>query len=245
MGFARVVEVATAGSTNADLMAALDAGPWPPLSVLVARHQTAGRGRGDREWVTPARGALTCSVVLQPPSGMLLTWVPLVVGVALRRALARWLDVRLKWPNDLVAGPPLAGWGWGGKIGGILCERHSSGAVVAGIGVNCRQPVEELPVPWARSLDSFFRDAPRPADVLAVAGDALGGVMADWERDEERVRAEYAASCATLTHRVRVEGPVGVMEGWARGIGEDGALILELTGGERRAITVGDVVRVR
>lgn len=248
MGFTRVVEVASTGSTNADLMVALSAEPgvWPHLAVLVARHQTAGRGRSSRPWVTPPSGALTCSVVVVPPDGLPLTWVPLLAGLAVRRALAGWLPVGLKWPNDVVAGPISPEWGWGRKLGGILCERHVSGAVVAGIGVNCGQRDDELPVPWAASLASLLgAGAPTPGEVLATLGEALVGLLADAGRDWPGVRAEYASACTTLGATVRVDAPGGAVEGIARAIDDDGALVVAQPDGTSRRVSVGDVQRLR
>lgn len=252
MGFSRVVEVGTTRSTNADLMAALGAEPaqWPDVSVLVARRQTAGRGRVGREWVTPAAGALTCSVVLDPREALPPSWVPLLVGLAMRRALAAWVPVGLKWPNDLVTAEtsPDPAWGWGRKVGGILCELHPSGRVVAGIGVNCRQAGAELPVPWAASLASVMGDAaaPAPADVLVALGESLDQVLEDWRADPAAVRAEYAGACVTLGERVRVERPGGgVVAGVARAIDTDGALLVEGEDGAVRVVDVGDVHRVR
>lgn len=240
MGFTRIVEVAATGSTNTDLMAALTTEEWPHLGVLVARRQTAGRGRAGRSWDTPGPGALTCSVVLAPGSAP-VPWAPLLVGLAVRRAVAPWVPVRLKWPNDVVVDePPVAGWGWGRKLAGVLCELHPSGAVVAGIGVNCRQ--EDLPVPWAASIATVAGRAPSVPALLGAVGDALVAVLADWAGDPMAVRAEYAAASATLGQEVGVELPGGgVVRGRATGVADDGALVL--ADGVR--VTVGDVRRVR
>lgn len=240
MGFTRIVEVREAGSTNTDLMEALGAGAWPHLSVLVARRQTSGRGRAGRTWETPGPGALTCSVVLRPGEAP-ASWAPLLVGLAVRRAVAPWVAVRLKWPNDIVIDePPVSGWGWGRKVGGVLCELHPTGAVVAGIGVNCQQA--ELPVPWAASIAGVAGTAPTVLALLEGLGVALRATLADWWASPEAVRARYTAACATLGEEVRVELPgAGEVCGRATAVDDDGALLLD---GSVR-VTVGDVVRVR
>ena len=139
----RVVE--ETGSTNADLLAEAQAGAREGL-VLVAEEQTAGRGRMGRRWISPPRRALTFSVLLRPavPAG-LLSWVPLLAGVAVASALeyTAGVDARLKWPNDVLVD--------GAKIAGILAERWGS-AVVVGTGINVLQQRGELPVPTATSL---------------------------------------------------------------------------------------------
>ncbi|MDO4242196.1 MAG: biotin--[acetyl-CoA-carboxylase] ligase [Actinomyces sp.] len=186
----RLVTVETTGSTNTDLRAALvgpdgrlnpeSATAWPHLSALRALSQTAGRGRGERTWTTPPTGALTFSVVLRPlvPAER-LAWLPLLVGLAVSRAVSPWLEgtgwtTGTKWPNDVVVlpdkdVPPVPGWGHTRKIAGVLAEllpagqgqpavatappdREHAPAVIVGIGVNVAQDPQTLPVPWAASL---------------------------------------------------------------------------------------------
>lgn len=214
MSFTRLVRVDTTGSTNTDLMRALDdeahgggipggsgsarggaAAParesWPHLSALVARDQVAGRGRAGSEWHTAPGTALTVSVVLR--TELPITWIPLAVGVAVRRALSPWVRAALKWPNDVVADLPSPdpAWGWGPKLAGILCERHASGAVVAGIGINCLQAPEQLPVPWAGSIASV-RAAETPTLASAAMANEVRGTGGS-RVDEDVMKALAAA----------------------------------------------------
>ena len=112
-----------------------EASSWPHLSALRALRQTAGRGRSGHSWITPDDGALLVSVVLRPlvPAER-LAWLPLLAGLAVRDALAPFveeLEWRLgtKWPNDVVAEPKDSSTvdakpGWAGfrKIAGVLSE---------------------------------------------------------------------------------------------------------------------------
>src|SRR5215469_8518230 len=97
------------GSTNADLLAAARAGAEGG-TVLVAEEQTAGRGRLDRSWQSQPGAALLFSVLLRPagvpPSSR--GWLPLLTGVAAASSIpaTTGVDVSLKWPNDVLAGPP-------------------------------------------------------------------------------------------------------------------------------------------
>ena len=136
--FSRLVTVPVTGSTQDDLRSALrgpEAEAWPHLSALRALRQTAGRGRSGRAWVTPDDGALLVSVVLRPlVPARLLTWVPLLAGLAVRDALEPFVRGRgwrmgTKWPNDVVAVPesstvvaPVPGWAGTRKIAGVLSE---------------------------------------------------------------------------------------------------------------------------
>src|SRR5689334_2709965 len=119
-----------AESTNALAAAAPEHG-----LVVVADHQTAGRGRLGREWVTPAGAALTFSAVVDPTVDD--EWWPLVPLVA-GYAVARRVRGSVKWPNDVLLG--------GRKLCGILVERVHLRAqtgdrplAVVGIGINVDQ----------------------------------------------------------------------------------------------------------
>ena len=156
--------VGSTGSTNADLLAAARSGA-PEGAVLVADHQTAGRGRRGRSWVASPGAALLASVLLRPRwgSGRVALLSP-ATALAVRDACASYgATVALKWPNDVVApvGPsageaepggecePAVGGGPPGAVGGVrrgeaklagvLAEFDSGGsapAIVVGFGVN-------------------------------------------------------------------------------------------------------------
>src|SRR3954471_13181787 len=104
-GLWRRIDVRTeTGSTNADVADAARSGV-PEGLVVVAEQQLAGRGRRDRQWVSPPRAGLTLSVLLRPGAGVPQRnwgWLPLLAGVALRDAVVRRAEVAadLKWPND-------------------------------------------------------------------------------------------------------------------------------------------------
>src|SRR5690606_18841144 len=140
-----VTVVARTGSTNADLAEAARQGAAEG-TVLVAEVQSAGRGRLGRTWTAPPRAGLTFSVLLRPtvrPARQ--GWLMLLAGLAAASAIRRiaQVDVRLKWPNDLLVGER--------KLGGVLAERVD-GAVVVGIGINVTLRPDELPVEQATSL---------------------------------------------------------------------------------------------
>ncbi len=125
-------------STNATALAMAAAGT-PEWALVAAGHQTAGRGRQGRTWVDRPGAALMCSLVLRPSlTPDRLGLMSLAAGVAMAEAAsgASGIDVRCKWPNDLLVGES--------KVGGILGEaeiiegriRH----VVVGVGVNLDAP---------------------------------------------------------------------------------------------------------
>jgi BirA family biotin operon repressor/biotin-[acetyl-CoA-carboxylase] ligase len=234
-----VVEETT--STNADVAERFRSGEHEGL-VLVAEHQTSGRGRLGRQWVTPARSSLTVSFLLEPGdvSADRWPWLPLLTGIAAAAAVRRvtGVEVALKWPNDVLAD--------GQKLGGILLERvdrDGAAAAVVGIGINCAQTTEELPVPQATSL-SIVTGAPvdRTA-LLAALIDELAARYDEW-RSGADLRAAYLELCRTPGQQVRVAVPSGEVVGEAVDVDESGRLVVRTESGEEH-LGAGDVVHVR
>jgi BirA family biotin operon repressor/biotin-[acetyl-CoA-carboxylase] ligase len=242
------VEVRDASaSTNASVAARARAGEQPGL-VLVAEHQTAGRGRLDRAWVTPDRAALTFSLLVAPRGVPVARWpwLPLLTGLAVAEGVRRATGVRaaLKWPNDVLVGDL--------KVAGILAERieRPGGAVaVVGVGLNVSSTAAELPVPTATSLALAGATATDRTDllvaVLASFSELYDGWLAVRGRAGAGLHDAYVAGCATVGQRVRVELPAdGPLEGRATGIDEDGRLQVD-DGHRVHAVGAGDVVHVR
>lgn len=237
-----------AGSTNALLAQRARSGEDP--QVLVAEHQTAGRGRLDRTWDTPAGAALTFSVLLRPQLDA-TRWplLPLLVGSAVRGALpatgAR--AATLKWPNDVLIGER--------KVAGILVERvegPAGPAAVVGIGLNVSSRAEELPVPTATSLAiELGLEAGTGPDRTLLLLDLLLGLhraFGDWSggaTTDDALLEAYARDCSTLGRPVTVDLPGGaVLEGTARRLDGSGRLVVATSTGEV-AVGAGDVIHVR
>lgn len=259
----RVVVVPRTASTSTDLLEALRADPadWPDRSVLVADHQTAGRGRAGRTWSTPPRAALTASVLLRPPVRLdRFGWVPLLAGLAVVQAVDEVAGVTavVKWPNDvLVAAPDGSvepGWGPWRKVAGVLGDlvaTDSGPAVVVGIGINVSQRAEELPVRSASSLALAGREAVDRTALLAAVVARLVELDARWREAGGDAWAaglgdECSGVCATLGAQVRVELPGGgLVEGTATGIAADGGLEVTGAAGQVTPVLAGDVRHLR
>jgi BirA family biotin operon repressor/biotin-[acetyl-CoA-carboxylase] ligase len=149
--------------------------------------------------------------------------------------------------------PENTGYGAARKLGGILVERvetPSGPAAVVGIGLNVSLRVEELPAPHATSLVLEQAEAADRDTVLRAVLRELGRWYTDWtavsgDPMASGLASAYAASCATLGRRVRVEVPGGpAVEGDAVGLDGDGRLLVRTAGGER-AFGAGDVVHLR
>ena len=237
----RVEVVGTSGSTNADVADRFRGGEDAGL-VLVAEHQTSGRGRLGREWVAPPRSSLTVSFLVVPtgqdPSRW--SWLPLSAGIATAAAVRRTagVEVGLKWPNDVLVG--------GQKLGGILLERverDGRAAAVVGIGVNCTQTTEELPVPEATSLALASGSDVDRARLLGALVEELSGRLDAWSSGED-LRPAYLELCTTVGQDVRVSVPGGEVTGTAVDVDGAGRLVVRTAAGEEH-LGAGDVVHVR
>lgn len=236
--------VAETESTNADVVAAAARGE-PEGLVVLARHQTSGRGRLGRDWVTPPGSALTYSMLLRPepvPAAR-WSWLPLLTGCAVVAAIREATGVRagLKWPNDVQVGER--------KLAGILAERTGD-AVVVGVGLNVRMSAAELPTPTATSL-AVEGAGPVDGDLLLdVLLRAFADAYAGWCKADGVVAGElvdgYRALCTTLGRAVRVHLPgAAVLDGTALDVTEAGALVVRDASGVRHELAAGDVVHVR
>jgi BirA family biotin operon repressor/biotin-[acetyl-CoA-carboxylase] ligase len=250
--FADVRWVEETGSTNADLLDAARRGEAEGI-VLVADHQTAGRGRAGRTWTAPAGAGLLMSVLLRPPAAV-VDLTTMAVAVAAASAIERIAGFApwLKWPNDLVW--PGDGSAPDRKLAGILAEADwpagsdDRPAVVVGIGINVAWPADLPPEldEIAVAISHIVPEAVDREDLLIALLEELASrydVLAAGERSS--LLGEWRARSATLGREVRVELGDEVLAGVAIDVTDDGHLVLEATDGARRELAVGDVVHLR
>ena len=196
----------------------------PEGALVVADHQTAGRGRLGRSWEAPPGTALLCSILLKPPADRAAPQLSLVAGVAVADAIEQvvGLAAQLKWPNDVMLRRR--------KVAGCLAEARD-GAVVLGIGVNVNQTADQLPERAGSLRTLTGRDWDRE-ELLAWLLDDLGRRYADWlDNGLDGVYDGLAPRDFLRGRRVTVNGTSGT----AVKIARDGRL----------EIAVGDgVVRV-
>ncbi|HEX4980047.1 MAG TPA: biotin--[acetyl-CoA-carboxylase] ligase [Ilumatobacteraceae bacterium] len=228
-----VTHVPVTGSTNEDLLAAAAVGA-PDRSVLVADHQTAGRGRLDRRWEAPPGVNLLVSILFRTvptPASILTQRVGLAAIDACRAAAG--VEAVLKWPNDLLVDER--------KLAGILAQRAADGSIVVGLGLNVGwAPTGAASLRGAASLDSAASriGEPTPLDMLAALLTAFDSLPDD-------IGDRYRAALATLGRRVDVQLPGGRIDGRAVDIDGHGRLIVIDSCGLTHRLDVGDVVHVR
>lgn len=211
------------GSTNTDLMAAAAAGA-ADRTVLMARHQTAGRGRLDRRWDAPPGANLLVSLLFRnvPRHPHQLTQR---VALAAMRACEEIAGVRpqLKWPNDLLLD--------GRKLAGVLAQAVGDppSHVVVGIGINLR---------WAPDGAAKLGEEFDPVDVLHA-------MLRHFDELPTDVTADYRAALATIGRTVRVELADSTVTGRAVDVQPDGLLVVLDECGITHRFDTGDVVHVR
>ncbi|HSK54470.1 MAG TPA: biotin--[acetyl-CoA-carboxylase] ligase [Jiangellales bacterium] len=247
--------VPTTGSTSSDV-ADLARDGTPEGLVLLAAHQSRGRGRLGRSWTAPPGTSLACSALLRPEAVPVSrwSWLSLLAGVAVAEAVddVSGVSALLKWPNDVLVGDR--------KLAGILAERietPSGHAVVLGVGLNVTARPEDLPeggtslaaevagrgtgenpggpalVPVAVALLRRLGEGYRAW--TGVTGDPAGGLAEDYRR-----------RCGTLGRRVRADLPGGThVEGTAVDLDAAGRLVVRVVDGRQVIVGAGDVVHLR
>jgi len=244
-GRLRNLEVHEELSSTSDHLLAVAELPAGRFDACLAEFQSAGRGRRGRRWLAPFASGLCLSVnwsFRDAPSA--LSALSLAVGVAILRALRR-LDIHglaLKWPNDIVHGRR--------KLGGILIDMRGEAAgpayVVVGAGINVHLPqslraalladgieaaglVELLDKPLGRNglAASLVNEIALALEEFGARG--LSAFMDEWQGADD-----------LIDQPVRVLQGAETVEGLARGIDADGALLVDV-GGARRRILSGEV----
>lgn len=240
-----IEHVGCVDSTNSELMRR-----EPLLAVeskaaalwLVAARQTAGRGRRQRRWLATPEASLTASFAREVQEVPHLGALSLVAGVAIAETLAGFgVEVRLKWPNDIHVA--------GGKAGGILCEARARGPatrIVIGCGLNLTLPAGAIDRDQAVA-GLFDRSDWSDRERLCVA---LGRALLDATdqflaegfgafRQRWRLR-DMLQGRAIVIHDYEVAGAMTAAT--ARGIDDDGALLVEIGhSGERRRVFAEEV----
>ena len=213
-------------------------------TIVVAETQTAGRGRMGRSWFSPAGEGIYLSLVLRPrfqPSEAPKT--TLLAGVALAEALIPVVPtpVRIKWPNDVLAG--------GKKVAGILVEAaveiDAIDYLIIGVGINANTPRRNFPAELRERATSLSVEAGRPVSRVEI----LAGFLERFERHYDRSACEgfgpvirrWRELSDMAGRRVRVRSFDRHLEGVISGIDDDGVLLLTGADGTVERVIAGDV----
>lgn len=210
-------------------------------TVLIARRQSGGRGRMDRQFLSP-EGGLYLSMLLTPSCtpDETLSLTP-CAAVAVQRAVYRLCGVSpdIKWPNDLLAE--------GRKICGILCESlffQGQQKLIVGIGLNVSTPPEAFRGELAHIAGSLLSVTGSTATVDAAAAAViaeLDRMYSDWQADHGCCLEEYRRGCISCNRPVLLIRNDETRGAFSTGIDENYALCVRYADGSTEAIKTGEV----
>lgn len=218
--------------------------------VVLADHQSSGRGRLDRSWTESPGTSVLMSLLLRPkfPSEFFYL-ITSALSIAASNVLESkfLLPCQLKWPNDLMVSDK--------KIAGVLAEvswdKISGPAVVIGMGLNCNQSLEEL-ISLGRPATSIYAEVGRTLaldDRIELTKEIVSNFANYYLALEDpsnriSVASLYRNKCETVGNLVMVEMPGETLMGVATDITVEGNLVVESESGVR-SIPAGDVVHLR
>jgi BirA family biotin operon repressor/biotin-[acetyl-CoA-carboxylase] ligase len=238
-----LVLLAETGSTN-DVALALAGAKVPGGTVVIADHQTWGRGRAGRIWQATPGSHLFMSAILYPTlAAEYLPALTLGAGVAVADAIiaCTGLPAVIKWPNDILIGNR--------KVCGILSESRFCGSqlehVVVGIGINVNGDLASMPEGIRSTATTLAAEAGRELS----REDLLGAIWIRWEHILDEMSGSGFASvldrwrhhAAILNRRVVISGPQGSLSGTAVDIDARGVLLVVDDQGRRIQVCMGDV----
>jgi len=222
----RVERFETLDSTSEEARRRALAGDFGRLWI-VAERQTAGRGRHGRDWRSPSGNFHGSALLIDPCSIAEAPLLGFVAGVATQAAVADFgaRGVRLKWPNDLLAG--------GAKLSGLLLEGWSGGAspfaVSIGIGVNLASHPRDLAYPTTDLIALIGRPVGL-REFLERLAVRLDESLAVFDRGAgfAAIRAQWLAHAAGLGEPLRATTAAGPREGLFEGLDSHGRLLLRV-----------------
>ncbi len=230
------------GSTNAEALKLAEAGQLEPVFV-VAKRQSAGRGRRGRAWISEPGNLYTTLLLTDPAPPPVSAQLCFVAALALHDAVLDGCSglapsrLKLKWPNDLLLDEK--------KVAGILIEGSSAPggllAVAVGFGVNCKHHPAETQFPATDFSRAGFDLSPQ--SLLARLGERTEGRLNEWQRGEafSATRAAWLLRASGVGSQIEVRLLDRTLGGIFETINERGELILRGNDGERQAISAGDV----
>ena len=211
----------------------------PAGTVIIAGHQTAGRGRLGRSFSSPKNMGLYLSVILRPdckPSEIM--HLTCAAGVAAAKAIDD-PKVGIKWTNDLVLGKR--------KLGGILTELSIDPStqkvawVVIGIGINCCQKMWDFPQDIRHMACSLGEDQAYVPDLAVDLIRSLHQMDKYLLTNKTEILSAFKEKCVTIGSEICVVRGEDVRRGKAVGLDDDGGLRVEYPDGSAETVTSGEV----
>ena len=233
----------TIDSTNNWLKAHF--GELRDFTAAISGHQSGGRGRMGRSFLSPAGAGVYLSVLLKPAAPLSdYRCITAMTAVAAADAVEQISGIRpgIKWPNDLVMN--------GRKIAGILTEMSLEGEtgalqyIVVGIGINVHEKAEDFPEELrdiAGSIRSQSGKVIRRAELAAALLDAFGRIFPDLSAYQKSSHEKYLRDCLNLGKKVLVLKDGASLEAEALTIDPDFGLIVRYPDGSTETVRTGEV----
>jgi len=212
------------------------------LAVL-ARRQTAGRGRRGRNFQSTRDLGLYLSVLLRPCQGMeevsnMTAWVAVAVCDGIQAACG--VRPQIKWINDIILNNK--------KLGGILTEAGLEQGrldhIVVGIGINVHHTLEDFDPELLDMATSLALELPQPPDMVELAAHiirALDEMYAAFPQGKRAYLAKYRTGCVTTEKWVQLITPASREEAFSMGVDDEFRLVVRMESGEERALSAGEV----
>lgn len=238
----RIHALATVDSTNHFARKLAQKGA-PAGTLVIARAQSAGRGRLGRVWESPANLGLWFSLLLKPPiSGQKLGLLGFLPAVALVEVLQQRYGIAAatKWPNDVLIDRK--------KVAGILCESQVNGNqilfAVIGVGINVYQRAADFPATLQGQATSIQEATPMPVDSM----DLLTRLFNNWSAllealesgQSQNIIVRWKKHCAHMGKHIGIDCGNERLDGKFVDLSPEGAAIIENDRGERKLIFVGE-----
>ena len=211
----------------------------PHGTVLIADQQTCGRGRLGRSFQSPSGMGVYMSVILrlQVPADQLMH-LTCAAAVAACNALEKAAGFRpgIKWTNDLVYG--------GRKLAGILTElviEKEETAVIVGIGINCTQKTADFSPDIQDLAGSLTMVSGETIDRAKIAAALIQAFSEMNILDKQNILDTYRRDCITVGKQISLVKAEEVRHGYALGVDDNGALIVEFSDGHRETVNAGEV----
>ena len=208
-------------------------------TIVIADHQTAGRGRFGRKWLEPPDSSILLSIILHPKLEE-LPRLGMAASLAVMRCIEKVTGLKpvIKWPNDIIIE--------GKKICGHLIESEIANetvqSAILGIGLNVNLDPSSIPeiAETATSLKEMLKEEVSRAEILrALLGEFEE--LYDAMRQGEPIDKLWRHHLETLGQQVTVKCGDEVHQGYAESVDEEGNLLLRCPDGSLLTITAGDV----
>lgn len=213
-------------------------------SLVIADQQIQGKGRMGREWFSPPGTGIWMSLVIRPKISLdKVQQLTLLSAVAVLRGLQPLIkqDIHIKWPNDLLLKER--------KLAGILTEVNAEADrihdIVIGFGINVNQDKDDFPVHLQSTATSLYRERGQRFD----RKQCIVSILKEWEALYELytehgfppIKTLWEAHAHTLGREIRAKSDGETVKGIARGITDEGVLLLEEENGQIRKIYSADI----